>query len=407
MEFILVESKKKNYAKLQESRVQESRVQESRVQESKGQESKGQESKGQESKGHDSKLQEKKESKILTQEEISDILISKIKSFDNVEIKTKEINKEKGLFYAINVRVDLSKIGYGVFYSAKLNTVSHINRIVNIKLVFSDNEILHHDMKINTDALIQCFREIAPDTITSIHIDTFKDQIENEHLSLIISTIKGSSLTYVYKSMMKFVSIINDKYGKLPLKTKNDIDNNNNIDIDINNIADELISKNNQDHTIEEKNYDNQQSNQQQSNQQQSNQQQSNQKNNINININNETKEQNTKQNDIQTINNKSIDNKTIINNSILNVIENLENEEKRLLRELENIRKLIKSQNSILEISQKDYKVNNPINIPTTTGTSASVSTSISTSASASEVISNSIINKSSFAYKVMHGDK
>ena len=76
-----------------------------------------------------------------------------------------------------------------------------------MKLVFSDNETLHHDMKVNIDSVIQCFREIAPDTITNIHIETFKDQIDNEHLSLTITTIKGSSLIYVYKRMMEFVSI--------------------------------------------------------------------------------------------------------------------------------------------------------------------------------------------------------
>ena len=154
---------------------------------------------------------DKKEIKILTQEEMMEILISKIKLFDNIEIKTKEIKD----FYAINVRIDLSKISNRVFHSAKLNTVSHNNRIVNMKLVFSDNEHLHQDMKINIDVLIQCFREIAPDTITNIHIDTFKDQLENKHLSLIISTIKGSSLIYVYKRMMDFVTVINEKYGTL------------------------------------------------------------------------------------------------------------------------------------------------------------------------------------------------
>ena len=180
---------------------------------------------------------DKKENKILTQKEMMEILISKIKLFDNIEIKTKEIKD----FYAINVRVDLSKISNRVFHSAKLNTVSHNNRIVNMKLVFSDNEHLHQDMKINIDVLIQCFREIAPDTITNIHIDTFKDQLENEHLSLIISTIKGSSLIYVYKRMMDFVTVINEKYGVLQSYSSNykkeETEKNNSN----NNIIEELI----------------------------------------------------------------------------------------------------------------------------------------------------------------------
>jgi hypothetical protein len=78
-------------------------------------------------------------------------------------------------------------------------------------------------------------------------------------------------------------------------------------------------------------------------------------------------------------------DNKTIINNSILNVIENLEKEEKRLLLELDNVRKLIKSQTSILEILQvKDKTIDKP---------------------SDKQPIDNQLIDKNSFAYKVMYG--
>ena len=162
-------------------------------------------------------IQEKiqKEAKILTQEEIMDELISKVKTHTNVDIKTKKIEKETGMFYAINLRVDLSHIGFGVFHSAKLNTVSHINRIVNIKLIFSDNDTLHEDMKINRDALIQCFREIIPNTITSIKIDTFKDQLENEHLCITMSTIKISDLNYIYDKTIEYVNVINEKYGEV------------------------------------------------------------------------------------------------------------------------------------------------------------------------------------------------
>jgi len=160
-----------------------------------------------------------KEKKVLTQEEMVDRLISKIETYTNVDIKTKKIEKETGMFYAINLRIDLSDIGSGVFHSAKLNTVSHINRIVNIKLIFSDNEILHEDMKINSDALIQCFREIAPNTITNIKIDTFKDQLENEHLCLTISTVKTSSLTYIYDKTIEYVNVINEKYGEIQKTT--------------------------------------------------------------------------------------------------------------------------------------------------------------------------------------------
>jgi hypothetical protein len=313
------------------------------------------------------------EKKILTQEEMMEVLISKIKLLDNIDIKTKEINKEKGQFFAINVRVDLSKIGNGVFHSAKLNTVSHINRVVNMKLVFSDNENLHHDMRINIDAIIQCFREVAPDTITSIHIETFKDQIENEHLSLIISTIKGSSLTYVYKRMMEFVSVINEKYGVLPSPTYKQVS--------INEIADEMITENNEvipttkENTIDET---------------------------ITKSIVEKTivpeliVKQEVKKDIIEPEVKKEVkkeviqevkDNKTIINNSILNVIENLEKEEKRLLLELENVRKLIKSQTSIFEISNSHNIIIEPKQVKTNTN------------------IQTEIVDKTSFAYKVIHG--
>lgn len=331
MEFILVESKKKSkYGKTTHTTKCDTTTQETMSQETMS---------------HEPFRETIQEKKILTQEEMTEVLISKIKSLDNIEIKTKEINKEKGKFFAINVRVDLSKIGNGVFHSAKLNTVSHINRIVNMKLVFSDNENLHHDMRVNIDSIIQCFREVAPDTITSIHIETFKDQIDNEHLSLNITTIKGSSLTYVYKKMMDFVSIINEKYGVLPPS--------NYKPVSINDIAEEIVDKMAEE-MAESK---------------------STIVNDITHEKNNKPTEPsepiiktevilNTKIETVTEVKDKVVivtevnDNKTIIHNSILSVIENLEKEEKRLVLELENIRKLIKSQNSILEISSIQPKM-------------------------------------------------
>ena len=303
------------------------------------------------------------EKKILTQEEMTEVLISKIKSLDNIEIKTKEINKEKGKFFAINVRVDLSKIGNGVFHSAKLNTVSHINRVVNMKLVFSDNENLHHDMRVNIDSIIQCFREVAPDTITSIHIETFKDQIDNEHLSLTITTIKGSSLIYVYKRMMDFVSIINEKYGVLPPS--------NYKPVSINDIAEEMTDK-----IINEN---------------RSNEPIKTIDPIIKTEVILDTKIETVTEVKEVVIVTEVNDNKTIIHNSILSVIENLEKEEKRLVLELENIRKLIKSQNSILEISSIHPKM-------------AQVTTTIEKKENKEtiDIKQNVSIDKNSFASKV-----
>lgn len=156
------------------------------------------------------------ENKIMpSQTEMKDILIAKIKTFKNVDIKTKELTNNCGIFHAITVHIKLDDIGYGTFHSATLKTVSYSGRVVNIKCVLTDNDNLIRDMKINRDSVFQCFRDIAPDTITSISLESFKDQSEKDHLRIIASTIKGSSLIYIYKKLMEFVTIINDKYGKL------------------------------------------------------------------------------------------------------------------------------------------------------------------------------------------------
>ena len=245
--------------------------------------------------------EELQKEKFLTQEDMVDRLISKIETYKNVDIKTKKIEKETGMFYAINLRIDLSNIGFGVFHSAKLNTVSHINRIVNIKLIFSDNEILQRDMKINSDALIQCFREIAPNTITNIKIDTFKDQLENEHLCLIISTVKTSSLTYIYDKTIEYVNVINEKYGEIQ-KTTHQYKKYNTI----NNL------NSNTDETLNEEPI---------------------------IKVEPIIKEESDKDKIKTFEDNKTLNNKLIINNSIKNIIDELSKEEKRLVAYLENVK--------------------------------------------------------------------
>ena len=150
-----------------------------------------------------------------TQLEMREILIAKIKKYNNVDIKSKEVTNNVGQFYAITAHIKLADVGNCVFHSATLKTVSYNKRIVNIKCVFTDNENLKQDMKINRDSVFQCFRDIAPDTITSISLEDFKDQSEKSHLRIIASTIKGASLIFVYKRLMEFVKIINEKYGDL------------------------------------------------------------------------------------------------------------------------------------------------------------------------------------------------
>ena len=270
-----------------------------------------------------------KEHKFLSQEEMVDRLISKIETYKNVDIKTKKIEKETGMFYAINLRIDLSDIGSGVFHSAKLNTVSHFNRIVNIKLIFSDNEILHEDMKINSDALIQCFREIAPNTITNIKIDTFKDQLENEHLCLTISTVKTSSLTYIYDKTIEYVNVINEKYGEIQktthqykkYNTMNHYETNETLDEEPITKVEPII---NVESIIKEEPI---------------------------IKVEAITKvepitkvEQITKVEPIKDMiksfeDNETLNNKLIINNSMKTIVEELNKEEKRLLAYLENVK--------------------------------------------------------------------
>ena len=150
-----------------------------------------------------------------SQFEMMEFLISKVKLFKDVIIKTKEISNTNGSCYSIKVYVNnLETIGNGVFYNAKMSTISHGGRIINIKCVFSDNDILKADMKRNADSLIQCFRDIAPGTIIAVKLETF-----NERLSIVASTVRGASLIFVYKRMMDFIRIINEKYGKIPVST--------------------------------------------------------------------------------------------------------------------------------------------------------------------------------------------
>ena len=290
---------------------------------------------------------EKKETKILSQEEMKDILISKISSFNNVKINTKEINKEQNLFYAINLKTNLHNIDNGVFHTAKLNTVSHVNRVVYIKLVFTDNEILHNDMKINIDSIIQCFREIMPDTIITIKLETFKDQLENEHLSLIVSTIKGSSLTYVYKKMMEFVSIINKKYGNLQYEKQKNFHIETPVENPVENPVETPV-ENPVEAPVEA-----------------------------------------PVENPVEAPVEKPITNivvetteKQYINDSIVIIIENLKKEEKKLLLELNNVKRLLNSQNYLLsKLNNNEIKEN------------------------LQNKIDNATINKNSFSYKVTHG--
>jgi len=245
-----------------------------------------------------------------SQFEMMEFLISKVKLFKDVIIKTKEISNTNGSCYSIKVYVNnLETIGNGVFYNAKMSTISHGGRIINIKCVFSDNDILKADMKRNADSLIQCFRDIAPGTIIAVKLETF-----NEHLSIVASTVRGASLIFVYKRMMDFIRIINEKYGKIPVSTNIPIAHS----IQSTPIIEEYIEHHIENHIeqrIEE-----------------------------NIVIAPEVPVQQVQQ--VYVIEPEQ-------NIQTNKIIQDMEEEEKRLLKQLENIRIIIKAQKENLELSK------------------------------------------------------
>lgn len=153
-----------------------------------------------------------------TQEKLTDFLLEKIKKYKNVSIKTYAIENTHGKYYNIKITANLEGYRNNLFYVVKLNTVSHSSRVINIKCIFTDNDNLKKDMKINADAIIQCFRAVAPDTIVDVYLDTFKDKQNYEHLFVNAKTIKNASIIYVYKRVMDFINVINDKYGQIPLE---------------------------------------------------------------------------------------------------------------------------------------------------------------------------------------------
>lgn len=159
----------------------------------------------------------------ISQEELAEHLTSKLRENKFVEIKTKEIKNDRGTLYEIDViNPGLYRIGNGTFFSMKLHTVSHKSRIIFITIIFNDDEGRNADMRINADAIIQIFREIAPDTIETISITDVKDSKGNEHLAVRASTFKQASLNYTYKCAMEFVHVVDEKYGSSDSAPAND-----------------------------------------------------------------------------------------------------------------------------------------------------------------------------------------
>lgn len=172
-----------------------------------------------------------------TQEELCEHLTSKLRNFNNININTRKMENQQGVFYGIDVKNrSLSNYLNGVFHSLSMRTVSHTSRIINIKIVFNDDEQRNADIWINADAISQIFREIANttkdngeenQTLQAIHIEEFEDERHNKHLSVIAESVKGASLIYTYLKSMEFVKAINEKYASASAPATADYESSN------------------------------------------------------------------------------------------------------------------------------------------------------------------------------------
>jgi len=150
----------------------------------------------------------------ISQQELVEHLTAKLRANKFVEVKINEKTNDRGTLYEIDViNPGLFRIGNGTFYTMKLHTVSHKSRVIFITIIFNDNEARNEDMRINADAIIQIFREIAPDTIETISITNVKDSKGNEHLAVRANTVKGASLNFTYERAMEFVHAVDENYG--------------------------------------------------------------------------------------------------------------------------------------------------------------------------------------------------
>jgi hypothetical protein len=158
--------------------------------------------------------QQQSHNTYISQEELTEHLTAKLRGNKFVEVKTKEMKNDRGTLYEIDViNPGLYHIGNGTFFTMKLHTVSHKSRVIFIRIIFNDDETRNADMRINADAIIQIFREIAPDTIESVSLTDVDDSKGNKHLAVLASTVKGASLNYTYERAMEFVHVVDEKYG--------------------------------------------------------------------------------------------------------------------------------------------------------------------------------------------------
>ena len=170
--------------------------------------------KGRSANQDDEQEQQAPRNDYISQEKLTEHLTTKLCANKFVNVKTTAKQNARGTLYEIDViNPGLSRIGNGTFFTMKLHTVSHKSRVIFIRIIFNDDESRNADMRINADAIIQIFREIAPDTVESISITDVDDSKGNKHLAVIASTVKGASLNFTYERAMEFVHVVDEKYG--------------------------------------------------------------------------------------------------------------------------------------------------------------------------------------------------
>jgi hypothetical protein len=159
------------------------------------------------------------ENAVVSQKDLTEFLVTKLRDNRFVEVTTNEISNDRGTLFEIDIKNGgLFRIGNGTFFSLKLHTVSHKSRVIFVTIVFNREVVNEKRILINADSIIQIFRELAPNTIDKISIQHLG---ENKPLAVVACTIKGASLNYTYERALEFIHIVDEKYGSDAGASKN------------------------------------------------------------------------------------------------------------------------------------------------------------------------------------------
>jgi hypothetical protein len=153
------------------------------------------------------------ECKELTPEQMLEMLICKLTNRPCVNIETIKKEKAGRRFYDIRVKhINLKYYG-DMFHSATFQTLSHSNRIINISILFSDNDARHAMIVENERDIVDIFYDIGGTTVDSVLINKFTDSNGFKHMTVSATSIKGASLIHTYTKSLEFIKEINCKYG--------------------------------------------------------------------------------------------------------------------------------------------------------------------------------------------------